>query len=391
VYLTLPREVLAEPMPPLEASRAPLTMPTDPAPDPMAVDQILKLIEGASFPVFITNEAGRDPADVAALVELAERLGAGVVESNKALCVSMPSDHRLHLGCAVAPVLAQADVVVVLATEVPWIPATERPRAGAKVIQCGVDPLFSRLPIRSFAADLSVTASTRALLAALRQRAPAELRGALERRSRLEAFHASVRKERSERVAQAKNGARITRTMLNACLDAVKPPEAIVTNEYWVDPTLVDFTKPGTYFRHSIAGGLGWGLPAALGLQQAHRDRVVIACLGDGAYVFANPAACHMVAAAQQLPVLTVIYNNRQWDGVTRGALQVYPNEHAAKHRVVPMASLEPAPAYEKYVEASGGVGMRVERPDELEPALRRAIEIVARERRQVVVNVLAG
>src|SRR6185369_11676655 len=37
VYLTLPREVLAEPMPPLEASRAPLTMPTDPAPDPMAV------------------------------------------------------------------------------------------------------------------------------------------------------------------------------------------------------------------------------------------------------------------------------------------------------------------------------------------------------------------
>jgi acetolactate synthase-1/2/3 large subunit len=54
------------------------------------------------------------------------------------------------------------------------------------------------------------------------------------------------------------------------------------------------------------------------------------------------------------------------------------------------MASLEPAPAYEKYVEASGGVGMRVEKPEELEPAMRRAIEIVARERRQVVVNVLA-
>ncbi len=390
VYLTLPREVLAQPMSALEVSAMAPAVPTDPAPDPAAVDELLRSIEGARFPVFLVNEAGRDPADMVALVELAERLGVGVVESNKALCVSIPTDHELHLGCDVAPVLAEADVLVVLATEVPWVPTLERPRAGAKVIQVGVDPLFSRIPMRSFPADLAVTASTKSMLAALRQRAPAEARGAADRRSRLEAFHASVRRARSERLIKARSAARIDRAMLNACLDAVKPPEAIVFNEYWVDRNLVDFTEPGTCFRHSIAGGLGWGLPAALGLQQADRNRLVIAALGDGAYVFANPAACHMVAAAERLAVLTVILNNRQWDGVKRGALQVYPNEHAAKQRVVPMSSLEPAPAYERYVEASGGCGMRVEKPEEIEPVLRHAIEIVMSERRQVVVNVIS-
>jgi len=390
VYLTLPREVLIEAMPALDASSPQPVVPTDPAPDPTAVDDILKAIESARFPVFVTNEAGRDPADMETLAELAERLGVGVVESTKALCLSMSVDHPLHLGCSVAPALAEADLVIVLATEVPWIPAIERPRADARIIQVGVDPLFSRLPMRSFPTDLAVTSSTTTMLAALRQRASAGMRGAAERRLRLEAFHASLRQRRDERLEKARVGARITRAMLNAALDAVKPADAIVVNEYWVDPTLVDFTQPGTYFRHALSGGLGWGLPAALGLQQANRNRVVIAALGDGAYVFANPAACHMVAAAQRLPVLTVILNNAQWDGVTRGAQQIYPNEHSAKHRVTPMASLTPAPDYERYVEASGGVGLRVEDPNELETVLRRAIDFVTRERRQALVNVLS-
>lgn len=390
VYLALPREVLVQPMSALQVPAMAPAVPTDPAPEPAAVDEILRLIEGARFPVFIVNEAGRDPADVVALGELAERLGVGVVESNKALFVCLPAEHGLHLGCDVAPVLDEADVLVVLATDVPWIPQLTRPRSGAKVVQVGVDPLYSRIPMRSFPADLAVTASTKAMLAALWQRAPAEMQGAAARRSRLEAFHASVRRTRSERLGKARSGARIDKAMLNAGLDAVKPPEAIVVNEYWADRGLLDFTEPGTYFSNSIAGGLGWGLPAALGVQQAARERLVIAALGDGSYVFANPAACHMVAAAEQLPVLTVILNNRQWNGVKRGTLQVYPNEHAAKQRVMPMSSLEPAPAYERYVEASGGYGMRIEKPEEIEPVLRRAIEIVVRERRQVLVNAMS-
>ena len=46
--------------------------------------------------------------------------------------------------------------------------------------------------------------------------------------------------------------------------------------------------------------------------------------------MFANPMACHQVAAAQQLPVLTVVMNNGAWDAVRTSTLDVYPNGAAA-------------------------------------------------------------
>ena len=57
----------------------------------------------------------------------------------------------------------------------------------------------------------------------------------------------------------------------------------------------------------------------------------MIAALGDGAYLFANPAACHQAAAAMKLPVLTVVCNNSYWNAVHASAVGVYPDGHAAK------------------------------------------------------------
>src|SRR6185437_1022195 len=135
-------------------------------------------------------------------------------------------------------------------------------------------------------------------------------------------------------------------------------------------------------------------LPAALGIAQSQMDidetRVVIAALGDGSYVFANPAACHQTAAALKLPVLTVICNNRQWGAVEWAARSVYPEGHAARGGTpVPLSSLEPTPQFEKYVEASGGHGERVTDPHELPGALERALHAVRRERRQALLNVI--
>jgi hypothetical protein len=69
-----------------------------------------------------------------------------------------------------------------------------------------------------------------------------------------------------------------------------------------LDLPVMRFAKAGTLFSTGLAGGLGWGLPAALGFQIADRERLVIACIGDGSYIFANPVACHHVASAQKLP-----------------------------------------------------------------------------------------
>jgi acetolactate synthase-1/2/3 large subunit len=115
----------------------------------------------------------------------------------------------------------------------------------------------------------------------------------------------------------------------------------------------------------------------------------VFAAVGDGTYMFGNPTPAHFVSAARRLPFVTVIYNNRRWAAVHRATLSMYGDGAAAAQREPVFATLEPAPAYERVVEASGGLGLRVERPQDLPAALQRAVHAVRHEGRQAVVNVL--
>jgi acetolactate synthase-1/2/3 large subunit len=115
----------------------------------------------------------------------------------------------------------------------------------------------------------------------------------------------------------------------------------------------------------------------------------VIAAVGDGSYMFANPVACHQVSEALQLPVLTIVFNNGIWNAVRKSTEAVYPDGHAVRANRMPLTSLEPAPRYEMIVEASGGYGERVEVAAELPAALRRALDAVKRDRRQALLNVV--
>ena len=69
------------------------------------------------------------------------------------------------------------------------------------------------------------------------------------------------------------------------------------------------------------ASGLGHGLGCALGAKLAARDRLVIGTHGDGSYMFGNPISAHYVGAEQELPVLTVIFNNQRWQAVRRATV----------------------------------------------------------------------
>ena len=75
-------------------------------------------------------------------------------------------------------------------------------------------------------------------------------------------------------------------------------------------------------------------------------------------------SACHQVAAAMELPLLTILCNNARWHAVQNAAQTLYPDGHASKHKTpVPLADLSPTPAFEKYAEASGGYGEVVSDP----------------------------
>ena len=176
---------------------------------------------------------------------------------------------------------------------------------------------------------------------------------------------------------------------LSACINQITDENTILVNEYDLVPTQMDLSVRGSFFTHSPVGGLGWGVGAALGAKLAAPEKTVIATVGDGSYMFSVPTACHFVSQAQHLPILVVIFNNQCWGAVQNATRSVHPQGWAVKTDNFPLSELSPSPAYEMICQANGGYGERVEDPTEILPALRRALQVIKEEQRQVVLNVM--
>lgn len=396
VYLTLPREVLAAPLPSLDITSPPRrAAPARRYPDPARIAELAQLLAVAERPLVLVSGAGRDPAAVPALVALAEAGGIGVVEVDPTH-VNFPQGHPLHVGftqpSGTDPALDSADAILVVDADVPWYPSLRTPPAGTAIAHLGVDPAFSRYPMRSFPADLSIPAHPAVALALLADavRNVADPGAVARRRAYFEEAHRSRRAAwRAEAEAQAA-WPRPGFAWVMRCLQELLDPTTVVVNEYPVDRRFLAFDRPGSFFGQPHSSGLGWGLPTALGLKLGAPDRTVIATLGDGSYLFNEPAACHLVANQQALPILTVIFNNQQWEAVRQSTVAVHPDGWARSSGRFPLTALTPAPRYEEIVRAFDGYGERVETPAEVSGALRRALAAV-REGRQAVVNILAG
>ena len=107
--------------------------------------------------------------------------------------------------------------------------------------------------------------------------------------------------------------------------------------------------------------------------------------------MFANPIACHQVADAQQLPVLTVVLNNGSWDAVRISTLDIYPDGEAARANHVPMVPFVPSPAYGEIAGAAGCHAETVELAEDIPAALKRALKVIRYEKRQVLLDVTVG
>jgi acetolactate synthase-1/2/3 large subunit len=299
----------------------------------------------------------------------------------------------MQMGFDPTRLIQHADLVLVLESDVPWIPSRVSPPPDAKVVHIGLDPIYGRYPIRGHLCDLAITAR---VVSALEDLAALAEGGAdLER---IEMRRRRLAKERAEMAGEAKaflESVRAARPIhpawLSHCIAEAKGEEAILANEYPLMLAHCGFTQPGRYFGSSSASGLGWGFGAALGAKLAAPERLVIATLGDGAYLFANPVAGHYAAAAHGLPILTIVFNNAMWNAVRRTTLTMYPDGATAKSNDPALIRLEGLPAFERICEAAGGYGERVEDPAELPTALTRAIAVVTKERRQALLNVICS
>jgi acetolactate synthase-1/2/3 large subunit len=337
--------------------------------------------------VVVTTASGADPDAVEPLSELCNRYGIGVAEAGPRY-LNVASDHPLHLGLS-TDVFADADVLLFLECDVPWMARRGGPRADAFVVQAGLDPLMSAYPMRTHRMDLGITSDATSLLTAVAEALADRAEQIPGGRAEMLAARADEhRRALSDSVRRPDGDGVITKALLAQALGEVLDDEAIVFNEYWADPRLLRRRRPGSYFFLPAAGGLGWALPAALGAKHASPGRTVAALVGDGAYLFANPAACHHASAKHGLPVLTVIANNERWEAVDTAARLVYPGGEAVTSGESRLSSLSPQPDFARYAEASGGYGEQVTEVDQLVPALRRAMHAVQVEGRQALLDV---
>ena len=393
VYLTLPREVLAQKMDSIiiHPFRKNQTEPLQPSAD--SIKRTAELLRGASNPLIITGRLGSDPKAVKALVSFAEALAAPVVTPASPF-VSFPNTHDFHLGVSSAPYIKDADVVVVVESDVPWYPFQGKPSENAKVIQIARDPNYGAIPIRNFPKDISIGGDPKLALELLAEELRSQTRSEKTFTERAEKIRAEHKRSRERLKQKAENGSRKTPidvAWLSYCVDQVRDSDTLIVNDHGVSQEQLSLSEPASYFGGSPAGGLGWGIGGALGMKLAHPEKTVIASVGDGTYMFNNPTACHFVSQAYDLPMLTIVCNNAIWHSTKAATQQVMPDGWAVSTENFPLCDLTPSPHYEKIVVAHDGYGEMVDNPQEVLPALKRALKVVREEKKQAVLNVICG
>jgi acetolactate synthase I/II/III large subunit len=379
-YVMLPREALMEGAGP--AARR-LRAPRPAAPDRGGLADTARCLAQAGRPVIVTGRTGARPGAVAALVELADLLGCPVLDQRDR--VSFPHGHRLYASGEFA-LLREADAVLVLDAEVPWIPALAAPPPSATVLQIDTDCVKVTMPSWAYPVDVALTADTALALplltAELRGLAgPAGLRRWRDRGDEVAARLAGVR-ERWARAARSGQPADAADAMLEA-LDQALPPEAIVCEETVTNRPAVSrqiAREPGHFFSTG-APALGWALPGAMGVKLARPGAPVIALCGDGSFNFSVPTAALWSAQRAGAPFLAVILDNHAYRASRLPVQQLFPGGAAETEGLFPETDLSPGPDYVQLARAYGGDGEVVRDPKEMAGAVERGLAVLAEGR----------
>ncbi len=396
VYLVAAREILEAEVPRVTLDRKqwpPIALNGLP---PEAPAQIAQALAAAKRPLIVTSYLGRNAKAVAEVVKLARRLGVGVLESVPSY-VNFPFNDTLHQGSQwnekrqnVA--LAEADTILVVDSDVPWIPLINHPSDSARIIHIDTDPLKQQMPLWYIHASEVYRADAGTALAQVNAHVDSmqiDTAAVSERIAHYEKRHATRAAEL--RKLEEPSGDKITAEYLTACIRSALGEDAIVVSEgvtnFHIIANHCGRTKPGTLFT-SGAGSLGWNGGAAIGMKLAKPDALVAVLTGDGSYMFSVPSTVHWMARRYKTPFLTVVYNNKGWRAPRFSAMGVHPEGHASRGEDIGV-SFEPTPDYSAIAAAAGGAhAERVERSSEVVPALQRALRAVREEGRCAVLDV---
>jgi acetolactate synthase-1/2/3 large subunit len=341
VYMMLPRETLAE-----EWDEA--DMPAYPAArygsvhaggiEPARAETIAERLMAAENPVAFTAYLGRKPHAVDLLDRLARACGIRVVEFNS-IDLNIPQDSPCHAGIDPLPLLEQADLGLLLDTDVPFVPQSAK-RAGAiEWIQIDIDPLKSDFPMWGFATDMRIPGDSAIILRQVLDAVEARADDAFRKRvaDRIAGW-ADAREQMASRrrTASANKGVTggLNPAFVFATLDRKLARDDVVLNEAIRNgPILQEHlsrTRPGSYVGLA-GGGLGFSGGMALGLKLVQPQRRIVQVIGDGGFHFSSPDSVYAVAQQYQIPIFTVVIDNGGWQAVKSATQRVYPKGVAAE------------------------------------------------------------
>ncbi|KPM43709.1 hypothetical protein AK830_g2893 [Neonectria ditissima] len=361
-----------------------------------AVTKISEALASAKEPLLITGYAGRNKKAPAALVELANTVKGLRVLDTGGSDMCFPSDHPGWLGLRFGAdeAITTADAIVVLDCDVPWIPTRCKPREDAKIYHIDVDPLKQQMPLFYIQSNSRYRAdaltSIEQITAALK--AP-ELASKLEATAveaeqkvakAYEAKLAAIAKAAEPQQDGTFGTGHLCQVLRNVCPDDTLWAIEAVTNTTFVHDNLQPKT-PGSWLNCG-GGGLGWSGGGALGIKLATdfenggkgKGKFVVQIVGDGTYLFTVPGSVYWISKRYNIPVLTIVLNNKGWNAPRRSLLLVHPEGlgSTATNEEINI-SFDPVPDYSGIAKAAAGGDIftaKVEQSVDLEKVLKEAV-----------------
>ncbi len=319
------------------------------------------------------------------LERLAQLCGIRVAEFNS-IDLNISQASPCFAGFDPSALLEQADLGLLLDSDVPFVPQYARRADAIKWIQIDVDPLKADFPMWGFPTDMRIQGDCATVLQQVCEAIEARADDTWRRRvaARIASWSGAreaAHKRRDEARANKGTSGALTPAFLFATLNEKLSQDDIVVNEAIRNAPILQAhitrTKPHSYVGLA-GGGLGFSGGMALGLRLAEPKRRIVQVIGDGGFHFSSPDSVYAVAQQYRIPIFTVVLDNGGWQAVKSAVQRVYPKGVAAEtdqfqSRLTSGRQGERRD-FSAVAAAFGAHGERVTEPDELAAAIDRCL-----------------
>lgn len=398
VYVTYTREAFTNHLSPTGIRQPEKPLPAFPGADPALLSKMAGILLEARNPLIVAGSTGRYHENIQSLITLAETLAAPVMPGLTRM--NFPSTHPLctgieHIGGSrgVNTALAEADVILCLDYDMPYVPAAGNPRPEARILQIDIDPLTVGRPLWGRGADIFIQADCReampALTRILRQViTPVKKADLASRYAQLAARHSAAHQSDRDMAKSKAHDFPVSPDWLSYCLAQITNADTILVNHlisHAASPTeQIARTEPSSLL--ACAGGnIGFAVGAALGAKIAAPDKMVISLLTDGGFYWGCPVSALWSTRAYQAPVLYVIFNNRSYGAIRQIVESLSESKISDELGFASGLDIDPPVDSTLIARSCGGYGRIVDDPVKVLPALKAALKQVQNGRSAIV------